>query len=89
MSHWREGARGAFSMGWRHGLYCVGCCCALMVLLFVTGVMNLVWIALISVFLLAEKVVPAGQFVARASGIVLIVTALWMLLQNAVTVPGV
>ncbi len=51
--------------------------------------MNLLWIALISVFVFAEKVVTAGQFVARASGMVLIVTALWMLFQNAVTVPGV
>jgi predicted metal-binding membrane protein len=75
-------------MGWRHGLYCVGCCWALMVLLFVTGVMNLLWISLISVFVLAEKALPAGQLVARASGIALIVTALWMFFRGVLTVPG-
>jgi predicted metal-binding membrane protein len=79
MTQWRDGARGAFVMGWRHGAFCLGCCWALMALLFVTGVMNLLWIALLSIFVLLEKVLPAGQLVARASGTLLIVAGLWML----------
>jgi predicted metal-binding membrane protein len=87
MTHWREGARGAFVMGWRHGVFCVGCCWALMVLLFVTGVMNLLWIALISVFVLLEKVLPAGALVARASGTLLIMAGLWMFFLASITAP--
>jgi predicted metal-binding membrane protein len=85
MTQWREGARGAFVMGWRHGVYCVGCCWALMVLLFVTGVMNLLWIALISVFVLLEKIVPAGPVVARVSGTLLIIAGLWMFFLGSIT----
>jgi len=59
MTDWREGQRGAFIMGLRHGMYCVGCCWFLMALLFVTGVMNLLWVAAIAAFVLVEKVVPA------------------------------
>ena len=68
MSEWREGARGALIMGLRHGAYCVGCCWALMALLFVAGVMNLVWVAAIAAFVLIEKVVPGGQRVSRVAG---------------------
>ncbi len=88
MGYWREGARGAFAMGLRHGIYCVGCCWALMALLFVTGVMNLLWIALISVFVLLEKALPAGQAMARASGTLLILGGLWMLFFGAAIAPG-
>src|SRR5260221_12683526 len=57
-SYWREGSGGALRMGLRHGAYCVGCCWFLMGLLFVAGVMNLLWIALLSVFVLLEKTIP-------------------------------
>lgn len=72
MTEWREGRRGAFIMGLRHGLFCVGCCWALMALLFVTGVMNLLWIAVIAVFVLIEKIAPAGEWLARGAGLVMI-----------------
>ena len=68
MSEWREGAGGAFTMGLRHGAYCVGCCWALMALLFVVGVMNLLWIAIIAIFVMAEKVLPGGPLIGRIAG---------------------
>jgi predicted metal-binding membrane protein len=79
MSEWRDGVRGAWVMGLRHGIYCVGCCWALMALLFVTGVMNLLWIAAISIFVLLEKIAPAGHWVARISGILLVAAGVWLL----------
>ena len=54
-THWRDGAGGAIRMGWTHGLYCLGCCWFLMCLLFVGGVMNLLWIAGLAVLVLIEK----------------------------------
>lgn len=71
MTDWREGTGGAVRMGLKHGTYCVGCCWVLMTLLFVMGVMNLVWIAALAGFVLSEKVVPWGQMISRASGIAL------------------
>jgi predicted metal-binding membrane protein len=68
MTRWRDGAFGAFQMGIRHGAFCFGCCWAIMCLLFVVGVMNLVWIAVITLFVLIEKVGPAGAFVGRIAG---------------------
>ncbi len=59
MTEWRSGVFGALFMGVRHGIYCVGCCWALMLVLFAVGVMNLLWILLIAGFVLAEKLVPA------------------------------
>lgn len=73
MSEWREGARGAFAMGLRHGAYCVGCCWFLMALLFVAGVMNLVWVAVIALFVMAEKALPKGELIARVAGIALVI----------------
>lgn len=69
-------------MGLEHGLYCVGCCWALMLLLFVAGVMNLLWVALIAAFVLVEKLLPAALFVSRASGAMLILTGLYLLTQS-------
>lgn len=76
---WRQGASGAFRMGVEHGAYCLGCCWLLMGLLFVGGVMNLVWIAAIAVFVLLEKVVPHPTLPARIGGGVMIVTGLALL----------
>ena len=67
--HWREGTGGALSMGARHGAFCVGCCWMLMVLLFVTGVMNLLWVAALSAFVLVEKVGPRGAAIGRVAGL--------------------
>ncbi len=79
MTEWREGARGAFVMGFKHGVYCTGCCWALMVLLFVAGVMNLLWVAIIAGFVLVEKVAPGGRWVSRVSGLLFIVWGAWIL----------
>ncbi|OGB21358.1 MAG: hypothetical protein A3I66_04560 [Burkholderiales bacterium RIFCSPLOWO2_02_FULL_57_36] len=70
--HWRSGNRGAFALGVRHGIYCLGCCWGLMLLLFVGGVMNLVWVAVLAVFILIEKLAPGGEWLGRAVGVPLI-----------------
>lgn len=75
----RREAGGAFGLGVRHGLYCVGCCWALMALLFVGGVMNVLWIAAIAIFVLAEKVVPGGRILSRIAGVALVLIGLWQL----------
>ena len=75
----RDGAKGALILGARHGAYCVGCCWALMALLFVLGVMNIVWIALLAILVLAEKVVPRGRLLSRVCGAVLVVAGLWIM----------
>ncbi|KVT82173.1 metal-binding protein [Burkholderia ubonensis] len=74
-THWRPGAAGSFRLGLHHGLYCVGCCWLLMALLFVGGVMNLVWIAALSLVVFVEKNLPGGELIGRALGIVLIAWA--------------
>jgi predicted metal-binding membrane protein len=78
MSEWREGAAGAFVMGLKHGAYCVGCCWVLMALLFVAGVMNLLWVAVIALFVMAEKMLPKGELIARISGVALILAGVAM-----------
>jgi len=72
MTHWRDGASGALRMGLSHGAFCVGCCWMLMALLFVAGVMNLAWVAAITVFVLLEKATPWGRPIANISGVALI-----------------
>jgi predicted metal-binding membrane protein len=79
MTHWREGRSAAFSMGASHGVYCLGCCWALMCVLFTVGVMNLVWVALLAVVVLVEKVAPRGIWIARASGAALAAYGLTMM----------
>ena len=74
-AHWRPGAAGSFVLGMRHGAYCVGCCWVLMALLFVGGIMNLVWIAALSLIVFVEKILPRGQQVGRVLGVVLIAWA--------------
>ena len=70
--NWRSGATGAVRLGVLHGAFCIGCCWLLMALLFVGGVMNLTWIAGLSVLVAAEKMIPRGALLARVAGIVLI-----------------
>jgi predicted metal-binding membrane protein len=72
VTHWRPGAGGAFRMGLGHGAICVGCCWLLMLLLFVGGVMNLAWIAGIALFVLIEKLSPAGHWMGRGAGALLV-----------------
>jgi predicted metal-binding membrane protein len=78
-TEWREGAWGALLMGARHGTFCVGCCWLLMALLFVAGVMNLLWVATIAAFVLVEKLVPGGDRLGRVAGVVLIGWGGWLL----------
>jgi predicted metal-binding membrane protein len=73
---------GALTLGLRHGIYCVGCCWALMVLLFVGGIMNLFWIAALAILVLLEKVLPSGRIIPRLAGGLLVLVGGWMLLQN-------
>jgi predicted metal-binding membrane protein len=70
---WREGPRGALVMGMRHGAECVACCWLLMLLLFVAGVMNLLWVAVIAAYVLVEKVGPSGHHLSQAMGTLSIV----------------
>lgn len=79
MSRWRGGTAGAFRMGLAHGLHCVGCCWALMLLLFAGGVMNLLVIAALTVFVAFEKLTPLGVIGVRASGVLLLALGVWML----------
>jgi predicted metal-binding membrane protein len=81
MSEWREGPGGALVMGMRHGVYCVGCCWVLMGLLFVAGVMNLVWVAGIATFVLIEKVVPSGERVGQVAGVVMVLAGVALVLR--------
>lgn len=72
MTSWRDGRSGAATMGLHHGVLCLGCCWALMVLLFVLGVMNLAWVAVLAVFVLAEKVLRRGEVISAFGGVVMI-----------------
>jgi predicted metal-binding membrane protein len=72
LTRWREGPVGALRMGLQHGAYCVGCCWALMGLLFVGGIMNLLWVAALAAFVLVEKAVARGRWLSRLAGFVLI-----------------
>lgn len=71
LGHWRDGHAGAFRVGFLHGAFCVGCCALLMLLLFVEGVMNILWMAALSTFVLVEKLVPAHRWMTRSSGVAL------------------
>lgn len=79
--HWRDGRLGALVLGLHHGLYCIGCCWLLMVLLFVAGVMNLLWVAALAVLVLLEKVVPRGRLVAFSAGGLMIAAGLAVLVR--------
>ncbi len=69
---WRNGAAGALRMGLHHGITCFGCCVMLMMMLFVLGVMNLLWVAALTIFVLVEKVSSRGAAVSTLSGIAMI-----------------
>jgi predicted metal-binding membrane protein len=72
---YRPGANGALRMGLQHGLYCLGCCGALMLLLFVGGVMNLLWVAMIAAVVFAEKLLARGDWLRRLIGIAAVLAA--------------
>jgi predicted metal-binding membrane protein len=85
MTHggFRSTARGCVHLGFRHGLYCVGCCWTLMALLFVVGVMNVLWIALLALLVLLEKLLPWGHALSRVIGVGCIAAGIWMLVMDA------
>jgi predicted metal-binding membrane protein len=70
---------GSLLLGLRHGAYCIGCCWVLMALLFVGGVMNVLWIALLAVLVLLEKLTPFGRWIARGAGAAILASGIWML----------
>ncbi len=80
MTRWREGRRGPFVMGLDHGLFCLGCCWALMLVMFVAGVMNLLWMAALTALMTVEKVMPRGELLARATGVALVGAGAWLAL---------
>ena len=79
MTRWRESSLGAFRMGVEHGLFCAGCCWALMGLLFVAGVMNIFWIAALSLIVGLEKVLPRGLWLSSATGVILTAWGAWLI----------
>jgi len=79
MTNWRDGAWGAFQMGARHGTYCLGCCWALMCVLFAVGVMNLLWVAALTGVVLLEKVGPAGALISRIAGVGIIAFGIFVI----------
>lgn len=80
MTNWREGKSGALNMGIRHGVFCVGCCWALMLVLFAVGVMNLLWMLLLTLFVLIEKIFPAPTLMRLVSGFGLVFWGVWWVL---------
>jgi predicted metal-binding membrane protein len=80
MLEWREGNNGALLMGLKHGIHCVGCCWVLMALLFVAGVMNLLWMALITAFVLVEKVTTKGDIFGRVGGVGMLIWGIFLIL---------
>jgi predicted metal-binding membrane protein len=81
VNHWRDGPGGALRMGVTHGLYCLGCCWILMLLLFAGGVMNLLWVAILAIAVLIEKL-AAGPWVGRAGGVLLAAYGVWLLVTS-------
>jgi predicted metal-binding membrane protein len=78
----RRDVKGCLLLGLRHGGYCVGCCWVLMGLLFVGGIMNVLWIALLALLVLLEKVTPFGRWIARIAGVACLAAGAWMLLLS-------
>jgi predicted metal-binding membrane protein len=74
--------RRALNTGFRHGLHCLGCCWALMAILFVTGVMNILWIVLLAIYVLIEKTMPRQRWIAPAAGAALIGWGLWLWIRG-------
>ena len=79
LTEWREGPGGAIVMGLRHGAYCTGCCWLLMALLFVAGVMNVVWIAVITIIVLLEKLTPQRFRLNVITGVLFVLWGVWII----------
>ena len=81
MTRWRSGWSGAMSLGLEHVFYCVGCCWALMLLLFAGGVMNVTVIVALTAFIALEKLAPLGAHAARLGGVLMMAAGLWLVLR--------
>jgi predicted metal-binding membrane protein len=92
MQRWRPGAAGAVRMGVEHAIYCIGCCWALMLVLFAVGVMSLFWMSLLAVVMFAEKILPSGPRLGRPIAVALVLLGLWVAWAPAsvpfLTMPG-
>ena len=82
VARWHPGVAGAFRMGAELGLHCLACCALLMLLLFVAGIMSLLWIALIAGFVLLEKLLPAGRFTSDLAGLALLISGIVVLIRG-------
>ena len=87
MHHWHKGPAGAVRMGAEHGAWCIGCCWALMVVLFAVGVMSITWMVVVAAIVFAEKVLPVGEGVAQALAVVLVAFGIWVAVAPG-SVPG-
>jgi len=83
LTNWRGGRGGAFRMGAQHGAFCLGCCWAMMAVLFVVGVMNLLWVAILGGVVLLEKVSPAGAIVSRVAGVAMVLAGIALVVRGA------
>jgi predicted metal-binding membrane protein len=83
LGHWRPGWAGALAMGWSHAVYCLGCCWALMAVLVVAGAMGLPWVLLIACTVAAEKLLPRGDWIARLTGVALVLLGVTVAVRPA------
>lgn len=81
LGRWRTGYWGAVYMGWCYGLFCVGCCWALMAVMFAVGTMNVLWMAILAIFILCEKIFPPGLLIRNIAGIILVCWGSYLLLS--------
>ena len=81
LNRWRDGKMGAVAMGWHYGLFCLGCCWALMVVMFAVGTMSLLWMVIIAIFVLCEKIFPPGAVVRNIAGVALVAWGGYLLLS--------
>lgn len=82
LTGWRDGTAGALRMGLSHGLHCLGCCWLLMALLFAVGAMELLWMALLTLFVFAERLLPGGPWIGRAGGAAMLAWGGWLLVTG-------
>lgn len=83
LNHYRRGMAGGFALGARHGAFCVGCCWALMLVMFVVGIANLAWMAPLAALMLVEKVARQGRRIVRPTGVALILIGLFVIWNTA------
>lgn len=83
LNHYRQGVGGAFALGVRHGLFCLGCCWALMLVMFVVGITNLAWMAPLALLMLYEKVGRYGDRIVRPAGALLILCGVFVMADPA------